>query len=149
VAIINPAHKQRGDQRHPPGQRGPGFEATHEMERLFEPDALLICVPMPLNRHREPDLRFVEETAWDIARRMWPGKLISLESTTYPGTTEEVLWLAYAQKRQPAGGKRLFSGLFAGTGRSRQSCVRRPQHPKVVGGVTAACTRRGGPCMPR
>ena len=67
------------------------FEATADFDRLGEPDALLICVPTPLTRHREPDLSFVENTARSIARHLRPGQLVVLESTTYPGTTEEVV----------------------------------------------------------
>jgi UDP-N-acetyl-D-glucosamine dehydrogenase len=67
------------------------LEATSDFERLDEPDAILICVPTPLTKHREPDLSFVESSARMIARRLRPGQLIVLESTTYPGTTEEVL----------------------------------------------------------
>ncbi|WP_114187093.1 nucleotide sugar dehydrogenase [Microvirga aerophila] len=67
------------------------LEATTDFERLDEPDAILICVPTPLTKHREPDLSFVESSARMIARRLRPGQLIVLESTTYPGTTAEVL----------------------------------------------------------
>ncbi len=65
--------------------------ATTEMARSREPDALLICVPTPLTEHREPDLSFVRATAEAIAPHLRPGQLIVLESTTYPGTTEETL----------------------------------------------------------
>jgi UDP-N-acetyl-D-glucosamine dehydrogenase len=67
------------------------LEATTDFSRLGEPDALLICVPTPLTKHREPDLSYVETTARTIAARLRPGQLIVLESTTYPGTTDEVL----------------------------------------------------------
>jgi UDP-N-acetyl-D-glucosamine dehydrogenase len=67
------------------------FEATADFGRLSEPDAILICVPTPLTRHREPDLSFVENTARVIAPRLRRGQLIVLESTTYPGTTDEVI----------------------------------------------------------
>jgi UDP-N-acetyl-D-glucosamine dehydrogenase len=67
------------------------FEATADFGRLWEPDALLICVPTPLTRHREPDLSYVESTARMIAKVLRPGQLIVLESTTYPGTTEEIV----------------------------------------------------------
>jgi len=67
------------------------FEATVAFERLAEPDAILICVPTPLTRHREPDLSFVEKTARAIAPHLRRGQLIVLESTTYPGTTDEVI----------------------------------------------------------
>lgn len=67
------------------------FTATADFDRLAECDVIVICVPTPLNKHREPDLSFIEITARDIARRLRPGQLVVLESTTYPGTTREVL----------------------------------------------------------
>ena len=70
---------------------GRAFEATADFTRLDEPDAILICVPTPLTRHREPDLSYVENTARAAASRLRRGQLIVLESTTYPGTTDEVV----------------------------------------------------------
>jgi UDP-N-acetyl-D-glucosamine dehydrogenase len=67
------------------------FEATARFDRLHEPDAILICVPTPLTKHREPDLSFVVHTAQAIAPHLRKGQLVVLESTTYPGTTEEVI----------------------------------------------------------
>jgi UDP-N-acetyl-D-glucosamine dehydrogenase len=67
------------------------FEATANLARLGEPDAVLICVPTPLGRHREPDLSYVEGTARAVAATLRPGQLVVLESTTYPGTTREVV----------------------------------------------------------
>jgi UDP-N-acetyl-D-glucosamine dehydrogenase len=67
------------------------FTATGDFDRLAECDVIVICVPTPLTRHREPDLSFVEETARQAARRLRSGQLVVLESTTYPGTTREVL----------------------------------------------------------
>jgi UDP-N-acetyl-D-glucosamine dehydrogenase len=67
------------------------FSATSDMDRLSEPDAILICVPTPLTKHLEPDLSFVTRTADAIAARLRLGQLVILESTTYPGTTHEVL----------------------------------------------------------
>jgi UDP-N-acetyl-D-glucosamine dehydrogenase len=67
------------------------FQATADFDRMSEPDAILICVPTPLTRHREPDLTYVEKTSRAIAERLRPGQLIVLESTTYPGTTAEVV----------------------------------------------------------
>ncbi|TAN10508.1 MAG: nucleotide sugar dehydrogenase [Rhizobiaceae bacterium] len=67
------------------------FAASDDFDRLSEPDCLLICVPTPLNRYREPDLSFVVGTANAIASRLRKGQLIVLESTTYPGTTDEVI----------------------------------------------------------
>ena len=68
-----------------------GFEATADFSRVGEADALIICVPTPLNAYREPDLSFVLGTTDALLPFMREGQLVSLESTTYPGTTEEEL----------------------------------------------------------
>jgi len=67
------------------------LRATRDFRELSLCDVIIICVPTPLTRHREPDLSFVENTAETIARSLRPGQLVILESTTYPGTTEEVV----------------------------------------------------------
>jgi UDP-N-acetyl-D-glucosamine dehydrogenase len=67
------------------------LEATSSDARLSAADALLMCVPTPLNAHREPDLSYVSRTTELIARRLRPGQLVVLESTTYPGTSDEVV----------------------------------------------------------
>jgi UDP-N-acetyl-D-glucosamine dehydrogenase len=67
------------------------FRATADMGELAKCDVIVICVPTPLTRHREPDLSYIENTAQVIAQYLRPGQLIVLESTTYPGTTREVL----------------------------------------------------------
>jgi UDP-N-acetyl-D-glucosamine dehydrogenase len=67
------------------------FRATSDLNRLDKPDGILICVLTPLTRHLEPDLSFVRQTAAAIARRLRRGQLVILESTTYPGTSREVL----------------------------------------------------------
>lgn len=67
------------------------FDATTDFERLDEPDAILICVPTPLGRNREPDLAYVAESCKAIARRLRQGQLIVLESTTWPGTSDEIM----------------------------------------------------------
>ena len=68
-----------------------GFWATDEYAHAKDMDALIICVPTPLNEYHEPDLSYIRETAKAIAPHVHAGQLIVLESTTYPGTTEEVL----------------------------------------------------------
>lgn len=68
-----------------------GFEATDDFSRSIEADVLIICVPTPLDRHHEPDLSFVVNTIEAILPHFRAGQLLSLESTTWPGTTEEVL----------------------------------------------------------
>jgi UDP-N-acetyl-D-glucosamine dehydrogenase len=98
--------------------RSGAFAATADMARLAEPDAVLICVPTPLSRHREPDLSFVEATVRSVAAALRPGQLVVLESTTWPGTTLEVVrpileatglvsgrdfFLAYSPEREDPG----------------------------------------------
>ncbi len=67
------------------------FTPTSDLDRMGEADALLICVPTPLSDSRDPDLFYVEETTRAIARTLRPGQLVVLESTTYPGTTRDVM----------------------------------------------------------
>ncbi len=113
------------------------LEATLELDRLGEPDALVICVPTPLDRHRDPDLSDVESTTREIARRLRRHQLVILESTTYPATTEELLlpilegggmtcgsdfFVAYSPEREDPGNRRFGTTSV----------------PKVVGGVDAA-----------
>ena len=71
--------------------RQAGFRATSDYSEIASMDAVLICVPTPLNDYHEPDLSYVTQTAKSIAPYLREGQLIVLESTTYPGTTEEVL----------------------------------------------------------
>jgi UDP-N-acetyl-D-glucosamine dehydrogenase len=101
------------------GMRATGrFEATADFDRLAEADLVLICVPTLLNAYREPDLSFVERTTEAVARRLRPGQLVVLESTTYPGTTVELMqpileagglvsgqdfFLAYSPEREDPG----------------------------------------------
>ena len=70
---------------------GAAAQATTDFERIRECSAILICVPTPLTRHREPDLSYIEATARVIGPHVRKGQLVVLESTTYPGTTEDVL----------------------------------------------------------
>ncbi|MDR3416671.1 MAG: nucleotide sugar dehydrogenase [Nevskia sp.] len=119
-----------------------GFEATTDFARSRDADALIICVPTPLDRHREPDLSYVLDTARELARHLRAGQLVSLESTTYPGTTDEELkpvlestglkvgtdvFLVYSPERQDPGNKRYDTRNI----------------PKLVGGCTAACREIG------
>ncbi len=67
------------------------FTPTTDFSRLTEPDAIIICVPTPLDEHREPDLSYIVNTATTVAKYLRQGQLIVLESTTYPGTTDEIL----------------------------------------------------------
>ncbi len=67
------------------------FNATTDFSKISEADAVIICVPTPLDEHREPDMSFVVNTAETIQKYLRKGQLVTLESTTYPGTTEEIL----------------------------------------------------------
>lgn len=67
------------------------FEATADFSRLKEVDCILVCVPTPLGKHREPDISYIEKTSQTISKYVQPGQLIVLESSTFPGTTEEVM----------------------------------------------------------
>lgn len=102
-------------------------------------DALIICVQTPFNANREPDLSFVRAATEEMARRLRPGQLIVLESTTYPGTTEEVLLPILAR-----GGLRVGHDFCLAYSPERVDPGNRDYQiantPKLVGGVTALCT---------
>ncbi|MCW9709113.1 nucleotide sugar dehydrogenase [Fodinibius salsisoli] len=66
-------------------------DATTDFDRLAEVDAVLLCVPTPLDEHREPDMQYVERTCFTVGEHLQKGQLVILESTTYPGTTEELI----------------------------------------------------------
>src|SRR5271170_1329557 len=68
-----------------------GFSPTSDYSQIVEMDAIIICVPTPLNQYHEPDLSFITDTTHAIAPHLQAGQLVVLESTTYPGTTEEVM----------------------------------------------------------
>ncbi len=117
------------------------FEATTDFSRLPEADALLICVPTPLDEHREPDMRFVESTAKTIHKYLRKGQLVTLESTTYPGTTEELLLSLFENSN--GGGMKVGKDFFLAYSPERED-PNNPNYntatiPKVVGGVTPAC----------
>ena len=109
------------------------FEATCDLQRLSEVDVVVICVPTPLGHHREPDLSFVIKTTQEIVRRLHRGQLIVLESTTYPGTTTEIVrpilestglksgrdfFLAFSPEREDPGNAQFQTSMI----------------PKIVGG---------------
>ena len=114
------------------------FEATSDFDRLPEADALLICVPTPLTESREPDLTYIRKTAEEIGQRLRRGQLVVLESTTYPGTTEDVLLPELA-----TAGLEVGEDFFLAYSPERED-PGNPVHstvtiPKVVGGHTEAC----------
>ena len=119
-----------------------GFEATNDFSRASEVDALILCVPTPLNKHREPDLSFIISTINKVLPYIKKGQVISLESTTYPGTTEEELlpriestglevgkdfYLVYSPEREDPGNINFTTKTI----------------PKVVGGYTDNCLNVG------
>lgn len=124
--------------------KGPkaSFKATTDMSGLSKVDAVIICVPTPLSDKREPDLSYVEGTAREIARYLRPGQLVSLESTTYPGTTEEVLLPLFN-----ANGLKVGSDFFLVFSPEREDPGRKDfstkTTPKIVGGITAKCSKLG------
>ncbi len=122
--------------------RKAGFEPTADFARAGECDALIICVPTPLNRSREPDLTYVVSTAEAVAPYLKRGQLVSLESTTWPGTTEEVIQ-PIVEKRGLKVGRDLF--LVFSPERQDPGNAKFGTHniPKVVGGVTPACLKAG------
>ena len=118
--------------------QGGKFHATSDSSRLNSADAILICVPTPLNDHREPDLSFIVNTAKTVSKYLRKGQLVVLESTTYPGTTEDELlpilessglkigidfFLAYSPEREDPGNKDFTTS----------------QIPRVISGVTPNC----------
>ena len=119
-----------------------GFEASSDFSRASEADALIICVPTPLNAYREPDLSFVLATADALLPHMHAGQVLSLESTTYPGTTDEELrprlasrgltpgqdvFLVFSPEREDPGNAHFDTRTI----------------PKVCGGDTPACLQAG------
>ena len=116
------------------------FDVTHDFSRLSEPDCILICVPTPLTEKKEPDLQYIEKTTGSIRSCLRKGQLIVLESTTYPGTTEELIlpelestglkvgrdfFLGYSPEREDPGNKGFTTSRI----------------PKVVSGVTPSCKK--------
>ena len=127
---------------HIAAMRAAGFEATGDYARAAECDALIICVPTPLDTFRDPDLSFVTATMDSLAPHLRAGQLLALESTTWPGTTEEVLkpyvdaagltvgedfFLVYSPEREDPGNESFTTRTI----------------PKVVGGHTPACLDAG------
>ncbi|MGP1517469.1 MAG: nucleotide sugar dehydrogenase [Ottowia sp.] len=119
-----------------------GFSATSDFSLAREVDALIICVPTPLNQYREPDLSFIINTVEAMLPHMREGQLMSLESTTWPGTTEEVL-LPYLESRGLVPGKNcalVFSPEREDPGNPVYGTK---DIPKVIGGMTPSCLELG------
>lgn len=130
-----------------------GFSATADYAHISEMDGVIICVPTPLNEHHEPDLSYIEKTAHAIAPNLRAGQLIVLESTTYPGTTEEVL-IPILEKENPLGlraarsGSSLNGTFHVAFSPEREdpgnTQVARRDIPKVIGGLDPLATQYAG-----
>ncbi len=114
------------------------LEATADLSRLDEPDAILICVPTPVDEHKVPDLSYVLETTRAIAKKLRAGQLVVLESTTYPGTTEEEM-LPLLEKTGLKVGEDFFLGYSPEREDPGNPSYRTATIPKVVSGVTTRC----------
>jgi len=118
------------------------IKATSDFEKISEVDAVIICVPTPLSAHREPDLSYIEATLDAIVPYLKSGQLVSLESTTYPGTTLEVV-----KPRIESGGLEVGKSIFLVFSPEREDpgneSFAGPVIPKVLGGVSEECLQRG------
>ncbi len=119
-----------------------GFAATSDYGRASEADAILICVPTPLNAHREPDLSFVLDTVEALLPQLRAGQLLSLESTTHPGTTDEEL-LPRIEKTGLVVGKDIFLTFSPEREDPGNSKFVTRTIPKICGGCTPACLQAG------
>jgi UDP-N-acetyl-D-glucosamine dehydrogenase len=122
--------------------REKGFEATTDFSRCREADALIICVPTPLNKYREPDLSFVIATTEAVVPHLRKGQVVSLESTTYPGTTDEEL-APRIEKRGLAIGRDVFLVFSPEREDPSNPDYETKTIPKVCGGATPACLEVG------
>ncbi|MGV3466808.1 MAG: nucleotide sugar dehydrogenase [Heyndrickxia sp.] len=113
--------------------------ATTDYAKIQEVDAVAICVPTPLDHHQQPDTSYVESSAKEIAKYAHDGMLVVLESTTYPGTTEEIVVPAFTEK-----GFVIGESIFVAYSPERVDPgnlqFKTKNTPKVVGGITANCT---------
>ncbi|HWX55204.1 MAG TPA: nucleotide sugar dehydrogenase [Verrucomicrobiae bacterium] len=133
--------------------RAKGFSATDNYGQVAEMDAIIICVPTPLNEYREPDLSYIQATAEAIGPHLRPGQLVVLESTTYPGTTEEIL-VPILESRNRAGLKaargdeKNGNSFLVAFSPEREDpgndTVARRDIPKVVGGLNPAASEIAG-----
>ncbi len=131
--------------------RARGFSATANYANVADMDAVIICVPTPLNEYREPDLSYITATAEAIAPYIRPGQLIVLESTTYPGTTHEVLvpilekknrlGLRVARSNEPAAEDVFYVAFSPEREDPGNETVARHDIPKVIGGCDPAASR--------
>jgi UDP-N-acetyl-D-glucosamine dehydrogenase len=130
-----------------------GFSATADYSLLTEMDAIIICVPTPLNEYHEPDLSFITDTSHSIAPHLRAGQLVVLESTTYPGTTEEVM-IPILEKENKQGLKAARGKasnddeFFVAFSPEREdpgnTSVARRDIPKVIGGLNSQASELAG-----
>ncbi len=133
--------------------RNAGFAATSDYTRISQMDAIIICVPTPLDEYREPDLSYITSTAESVAPHLRAGQLVILESTTYPGTTEEVL-IPILEKQNRGGLRAARNGasekdtFFVAFSPEREDPgnteVARHNIPKVVGGLDTRASELAG-----
>jgi len=116
------------------------FDVTDNFSRLSEPDSILICVPTPLTEKKEPDLQYIENTTHSIRSSLRKGQLVVLESTTYPGTTEELI-LPLLESTGLKVGRDYFLGYSPEREDPGNRTFSTSQIPKVVSGVTPACKK--------
>jgi UDP-N-acetyl-D-glucosamine dehydrogenase len=119
---------------------GGRFEATTDMSRMGEPDAISICVPTPLSKFKDPDVSYIVAATDSVKRTLRRGQAIILESTTYPGTTREIL-----QPALESTGLTVGTDFFLAFSPERvdpgNAVWQTHNTPKVVGGITENCTR--------
>jgi len=130
-----------------------GFTATSDYAQITKMDAIIICVPTPLNEYHEPDLSFITDTTHSIAPHLRAGQLVVLESTTYPGTTEEVM-VPILEKENKAGLKAArgtevgANEFFVAFSPEREdpgnTSVARRDIPKVIGGLNPRASELAG-----
>ena len=130
--------------------RDRGFSATTDFARIAQMDAVIICVPTPLNEYHEPDLSYIVKTAESIAPHLKEGQLVILESTTYPGTTDDVLiplleksGIKAARREHEAKGE-FFVAFSPEREDPGNDTVARRDIPKVVGGLNKKATELAG-----
>ena len=110
------------------------FQVTADLSRLSEPDVIMICVPTPLSDTRDPDLSYVEATARSVMKELRPGQLIILESTTYPGTTKDVM-VPILEESGLIAGKDFFVAYSPEREDPGNIDYAAAKIPKVVGGI--------------
>jgi UDP-N-acetyl-D-glucosamine dehydrogenase len=130
-----------------------GFTATSDYAQITQMDAIIICVPTPLNEYHEPDLSFITDTTHSIAPHLRAGQLVILESTTYPGTTEEVM-VPILEKENKAclkaarGTEVAQNEFFVAFSPEREdpgnTTVARRDIPKVIGGLNPRASELAG-----